>query len=115
MLVPIAGQLIRNPSPVRDLSAERHGIDYLVDRVLGEVGLAGDKAKMPSELSGGMRKRAGLARAPVLELEIGDFWSAPSVTKRHNASEVSPNHPTVVTFAGVHTAKQTAADAALLV
>jgi len=45
-------------------------IDYIVDRVLGEVGLAGDKAKMPSELSGGMRKRAGLARALVLEPKI---------------------------------------------
>jgi phospholipid/cholesterol/gamma-HCH transport system ATP-binding protein len=45
-------------------------IDRVVDRVLGEVGLAGDKAKMPSELSGGMRKRAGLARALVLEPKI---------------------------------------------
>ena len=45
----------------------RAEIDFAVDRVLGEVGLAGDKAKMPSELSGGMRKRAGLARALVLE------------------------------------------------
>src|ERR1700719_1215653 len=42
-------------------------VDFVVDRVLGQVGLAGDKRKMPSELSGGMRKRAGLARALVLE------------------------------------------------
>jgi phospholipid/cholesterol/gamma-HCH transport system ATP-binding protein len=45
-------------------------IDFVIDRVLGEVGLDGDKAKMPSELSGGMRKRAGLARALVLEPKI---------------------------------------------
>jgi phospholipid/cholesterol/gamma-HCH transport system ATP-binding protein len=45
-------------------------IDFVIDKVLGEVGLAGDKAKMPSELSGGMRKRAGLARALVLEPKI---------------------------------------------
>jgi len=45
-------------------------IDFAIDRVLGQVELAGDKAKMPSELSGGMRKRAGLARALVLEPKI---------------------------------------------
>jgi phospholipid/cholesterol/gamma-HCH transport system ATP-binding protein len=45
-------------------------VDYVVDRVLGQVGLAGDKGKMPSELSGGMRKRAGLARALMLEPKI---------------------------------------------
>jgi phospholipid/cholesterol/gamma-HCH transport system ATP-binding protein len=37
---------------------------------LGEVGLAGAEKKMPSELSGGMRKRAGFARALVLEPRI---------------------------------------------
>src|SRR3954451_4429443 len=42
-------------------------VEFLADKVLGQVGLAGDKLKMPSELSGGMRKRAGLARALVLE------------------------------------------------
>jgi phospholipid/cholesterol/gamma-HCH transport system ATP-binding protein len=45
-------------------------IDSIVDRVLGQVGLAGDKQKMPSDLSGGMRKRAGLARALVLEPRV---------------------------------------------
>jgi len=45
-------------------------VDFMVDKVLGQVGLAGDKSKMPSELSGGMRKRAGLARARVLEPTI---------------------------------------------
>jgi phospholipid/cholesterol/gamma-HCH transport system ATP-binding protein len=45
-------------------------IDSIVDRVLGQVSLGNDKKKMPSQLSGGMRKRAGLARALVLEPKI---------------------------------------------
>jgi phospholipid/cholesterol/gamma-HCH transport system ATP-binding protein len=45
-------------------------VDFMIDRVLRQVGLAGDKKKMPSELSGGMRKRAGLARALMLEPKI---------------------------------------------
>jgi phospholipid/cholesterol/gamma-HCH transport system ATP-binding protein len=45
-------------------------IDSIVDKVLGQVGLAGDKQKMPADLSGGMRKRAGLARALVLEPKV---------------------------------------------
>jgi phospholipid/cholesterol/gamma-HCH transport system ATP-binding protein len=45
-------------------------IDENVDKVLGQVGLRGDKQKMPASLSGGMRKRAGLARALVLEPRI---------------------------------------------
>jgi phospholipid/cholesterol/gamma-HCH transport system ATP-binding protein len=35
------------------------------DEVLGRVGLAGTRDKYPAELSGGMRKRAGIARAIV--------------------------------------------------
>ena len=45
-------------------------VEVIIDRVLREVGLSDDKQKMPSELSGGMRKRAGLARALVLEPRI---------------------------------------------
>ena len=41
-----------------------------IDTVLCSVGLQADKRKMPVELSGGMRKRAGLARALVLRPEI---------------------------------------------
>jgi phospholipid/cholesterol/gamma-HCH transport system ATP-binding protein len=37
---------------------------------LADVGLAGDFDKMPAELSGGMRKRAGLARAMALDPDI---------------------------------------------
>jgi phospholipid/cholesterol/gamma-HCH transport system ATP-binding protein len=45
-------------------------IDDVIDRVLSDVGLGADGAKYPSALSGGMRKRAGLARALVLEPKI---------------------------------------------
>jgi phospholipid/cholesterol/gamma-HCH transport system ATP-binding protein len=44
--------------------------DDAIERVLSQVGLSADKKTMPSELSGGMRKRAGLARALVLEPKI---------------------------------------------
>ncbi len=40
------------------------------EATLGLVGLARDYDKMPADLSGGMRKRAGLARAMVLEPSI---------------------------------------------
>lgn len=41
-----------------------------VEEKLAEVGLDGMGHKFPAELSGGMRKRAGLARALVMEPEI---------------------------------------------
>ncbi len=43
--------------------------EVVMDR-LNEVGLAGSEKKMPGELSGGMRKRAGFARALVMEPKI---------------------------------------------
>jgi phospholipid/cholesterol/gamma-HCH transport system ATP-binding protein len=45
-------------------------ISEIVSRRLSEVGLGSDGDKMPNELSGGMRKRAGFARALVLEPDI---------------------------------------------
>jgi phospholipid/cholesterol/gamma-HCH transport system ATP-binding protein len=42
----------------------------IVDRRLTEVGLQDSGDKMPNELSGGMRKRAGFARALVLDPDI---------------------------------------------
>jgi phospholipid/cholesterol/gamma-HCH transport system ATP-binding protein len=45
-------------------------IEDMVHRTLTDVGLGADGAKFPSALSGGMRKRAGLARALVLEPKI---------------------------------------------
>ncbi len=45
-------------------------VDDIVGRRLDEVGLGSAREKMPNELSGGMRKRAGFARALVLEPDI---------------------------------------------
>jgi phospholipid/cholesterol/gamma-HCH transport system ATP-binding protein len=41
-----------------------------VAQLLAEVGMEGDLDKMPSDISGGMQKRVGLARALALEPEI---------------------------------------------
>ena len=45
-------------------------IDRLVARTLDVVGLPGTERKTPAELSGGMRKRVGLARAIIYEPRI---------------------------------------------
>ena len=41
-----------------------------VEHLLAEVGMEGDLDKMPSDISGGMQKRVGLARALALDPEI---------------------------------------------
>src|SRR3712207_4927110 len=45
-------------------------IEHIVMRRLSEVGLETSRDKFPNELSGGMRKRAGFARALVLDQDI---------------------------------------------
>jgi len=53
-----------------DGSKSREQIKQAVEETLQEVGLEKDGNKMPSALSGGMQKRAGLARALVLQPKI---------------------------------------------
>jgi phospholipid/cholesterol/gamma-HCH transport system ATP-binding protein len=52
----------------RDMSRSERG--DRVRQLLAEVGMEGDLGKMPSDISGGMQKRVGLARALALEPEI---------------------------------------------
>ncbi|MGN6107031.1 MAG: ABC transporter ATP-binding protein [Kofleriaceae bacterium] len=57
---PLKEHTKKSPAEIRDIVADR----------LGALGLNGTQKKYPGELSGGMRKRVGLARALVLEPEI---------------------------------------------
>ena len=52
----------------RDMSRSERG--DRVKQLLSEVGMEGGLGKMPSDISGGMQKRVGLARALALEPEI---------------------------------------------
>jgi len=57
--------------PIREHRRFSDGeVGRLVDEKLRQVGLSGVNEKMPSELSGGMKKRVGLARALALDPEI---------------------------------------------
>jgi phospholipid/cholesterol/gamma-HCH transport system ATP-binding protein len=58
--------------PVRrtQLSKNKSEVDDMVDEALENVGLLDVKNKMPAELSGGMKKRIGLARTLILKPEI---------------------------------------------
>lgn len=54
----------------RDPNRSEEQIAEIVRTRLSDVGLENDGDKMPADLSGGMRKRAGLARALVLDPSI---------------------------------------------
>ncbi len=51
-------------------NVKRKEVDRMVSNALAKVGLSEDSRKMPDEISGGMRKRVGMARALVLEPDV---------------------------------------------
>jgi len=64
--------------PLREhTQLEESTIDIMTKIKLGLVGLGGFEDFLPSELSGGMKKRAGLARAMAMDPEI-IFYDEPS-------------------------------------
>ena len=57
--------------PVEELSRKpRKEINALIKENLEMVGMSGTEEKLPSELSGGMRKRVSLARAMMMQPEL---------------------------------------------
>lgn len=62
--------LTEHDDPETGKKITKEEIAYRVDEALKMVGLAGTQDKMPNELSGGMRKRAGLARLIVYRPKI---------------------------------------------
>jgi phospholipid/cholesterol/gamma-HCH transport system ATP-binding protein len=71
-----------------DRNKSKEEIKRAVEETLGEVGLAKDGQKLPNALSGGMQKRAGLARALVLQPEILLVDEPASGLDRITASEI---------------------------
>jgi phospholipid/cholesterol/gamma-HCH transport system ATP-binding protein len=65
--------------PLREMTPPRpvEEIRRRVAESLGRVGVGGTESKMPRELSGGMRKRAGLARA-IIEERSFFFFDEPT-------------------------------------
>ncbi|MCF8326415.1 MAG: ATP-binding cassette domain-containing protein, partial [Leadbetterella sp.] len=61
----LAFPLIRNKTNLSKIE-----IQYAIEEVLNEVGLPQTIHQMPSELSGGQRKRIGIARTLILKPEI---------------------------------------------
>lgn len=69
--------------PLREHTKKKESeIRKIVMEKLDLVGLGGDENKFPGEISGGMRKRAGLARSLVLDRRSSSATSRTPVLTR---------------------------------
>jgi phospholipid/cholesterol/gamma-HCH transport system ATP-binding protein len=64
------GENLGMPMRYLDRSKSPSQVQQAVEETLSSVGLEKDRDKLPGELSGGMKKRAGLARALVLNPKL---------------------------------------------
>lgn len=72
------------------MNVEKKAVRAKVERCLGMVGLSGIEGMMPSELSGGMRKRVSLARVLCMEPRI-IFYDEPTTGVDPITSDVINN------------------------
>ncbi len=75
--------------PLRDIDQTSEEKDKLVSEALKSVGLEDSAKLMPSELSGGMRKRIGLARTMILKPELMLYDEPTAGLDPVNAREIS--------------------------